>query len=213
MPVQHTGAMPGDVAPPARVVLLSGPSGSGKSTLARRAGLPSICLDDFYKDLDDPTLPRGPLGVDWESPQAWDAAGAVAALTTLCRTGAAKVPIYDLPSSRRTGTREVSLHGERIVVAEGLMAAEIIQECREAGILADVIVLHHPPAVTFWRRLARDLSEGRKPPLLLVRRGLALWRAEPAIMQRYRDLGATLCASPQALDRLRAAAAGATLPS
>jgi len=44
--------------------------------------------------------------------------------------------------------------------------------------------------VTFVRRLARDLKERRKPPITLVRRGLALMRAEPEIVRRQTDLGA-----------------------
>ena len=47
--------------------------------------------------------------------------------------------------------------------------------------------VHHRPAVTFVRRLARDLKERRKPPVVLVRRGLALMRAEPEIVRRQTD--------------------------
>ena len=76
----------------ARVVLLAGPSGSGKTHLAEESGLPMLDLDDFYKDGDDPTLPRHPtLGiVDWDDPASWDAAAALAALEQICRDGAAR---------------------------------------------------------------------------------------------------------------------------
>ena len=50
--------------------------------------------------------------------------------------------------------------------------------------------VHHRPGVTFVRRLVRDLSERRKPPLTLVRRGVALMREEPALVRRQQDLGA-----------------------
>ena len=36
--------------------------------------------------------------------------------------------------------------------------------------------------VTFWRRLTRDLRERRKPPLVLVRRGLALMRDQRRVV-------------------------------
>jgi uridine kinase len=43
--------------------------------------------------------------------------------------------------------------------------------------------------VTFVRRLARDLAGHRKPPLTLLRRGLALARKEPALLRRWAELG------------------------
>ena len=39
------------------------------------------------------------------------------------------------------------------------------------------------PLVTFWRRLTRDLRERRKPPLVLVRRGLALMRDQQRVVE------------------------------
>ncbi|MFD1323105.1 hypothetical protein [Micromonospora sonneratiae] len=43
--------------------------------------------------------------------------------------------------------------------------------------------------MTFIRRLVRDLSERRKSPVVLVRRGLALVRSEPAVLRRQVGLG------------------------
>jgi uridine kinase len=71
----------------ARVILIAGPSGSGKSYIARRTGLPILCLDDFYKNGDDPTLPRKSGMIDWESAESWDAKAAVAAIEQLAGTG------------------------------------------------------------------------------------------------------------------------------
>jgi uridine kinase len=42
---------------------------------------------------------------------------------------------------------------------------------------------------TFVRRLVRDLRERCKPPATLVRRGIALLRAEPAVLRRQAGLG------------------------
>jgi uridine kinase len=184
-------------------VLLAGPSGSGKSHLAERAGLPTVCLDDFYRDGDDPSLPMSGLGIaNWDHPDAWDGARALAALTSLARTGAADLPVYELAADRTIGTRRLELDGSPLVVAEGIFAAELIAGCRHAGVLADALCLVHRPHITFWRRLVRDLREGRKAPLTLLRRGLALRRQEPAIVARQVALGAVPVHSADALRRL-----------
>jgi uridine kinase len=175
--------------PVARVVLLCGPSGSGKTSLTRRLGLPVLPLDDFYREGDDPTLPRRFGIVDWDDPASWDAEAALLAVLALCATGEADVPVYDIPTSRRTGTTRVDLAGMPVVLAEGIFAAELVAATRAAGVLADAICLRPSPRVTFWRRLLRDLSESRKPPLTLVRRGLALMREEPAQVARWTALG------------------------
>src|SRR3990170_6919856 len=80
----------------ARVVLLAGPSGSGKSYVARRTKLPVLCLDDFYKDGNDPTLPHAQNRVDWESPASWDADAAMAVIGALAAKRQANVPVYDI---------------------------------------------------------------------------------------------------------------------
>jgi uridine kinase len=184
-------------------VLLAGPSGSGKSHLARRAGLPTVCLDDFYRDGDDPSLPMSVLGIaNWDHPDAWDGERALAALTTLARTGGVDLPVYELAADRCVGTRRLELDGAPLVVAEGIFAAELIAGCRRSGVLADALCLVHRPHVTFWRRLVRDLREGRKAPLTLVRRGLALRRQEPAIVARQVALGAVPVHGHDALRRL-----------
>ena len=103
----------------ARVILLSGPSGSGKSSLAERSGLPVLQLDDFYKDGDDPTLPRLPDGaVDWDSPLAWHRDQAVAAIRALYEHGRAEVPVYSIPDNGRVSTRPLDLGGATAFIAE-----------------------------------------------------------------------------------------------
>jgi uridine kinase len=166
-----------------RIVLLTGPSGSGKSSLAARCGLPTVSLDDFYRDGDDPDLPTCDLGiVDWDHPASWDADRAMATLLQLAHDGIAEVPVYDIPANRQVDRRMLELGAAPLVVAEGIFAAELVDRCRDAGVLADALCLTHRPAVTFWRRLVRDLREGRKPPMTLLRRGLRLLRREPRIV-------------------------------
>jgi uridine kinase len=175
--------------PYARVILIAGPSGSGKSYIARRTGLPILCLDDFYKDADDPTLPAQSGEVDWESPESWDAKAAVAAIEQLAGTGRVEVPAYSISANRAVGSRELDTHGRRRFVAEGIFAAEIVAECRERGLLAEAYVVHRARSVTFSRRLARDLTEHRKPPVVLVRRGLRLLHSDPQVIARQAALG------------------------
>jgi uridine kinase len=163
-------------------------------------------LDDFYRDGDDPALPRAFGIVDWDDPASWNRSAAVEAACTLAREGAVDVPTYDIPTSRATGTSRLDSGGAPLVVAEGIFAAEVIPELRDAGVLADAICLAHPPLVTFARRLTRDLREGRKPPLTLLRRGLSLLRAEPRIVAHQVALGAVPCSPVQAYERIQALA-------
>jgi uridine kinase len=180
----------------ARVVVLAGPSGAGKSRLAGRLnaahGWPIVRLDDFYRDEDDPANPRSvELGiVDWDDAGSWNATAAVAALDTLVRTGSVETPVYDISTSRAVGTAVVTARPDDLILAEGIFAAEIIGALRERGLLAGAYCVHHDRFTTFVYRLVRDLSEHRKPPWTLVRRGLALMRDQPKVVARQRALGA-----------------------
>jgi uridine kinase len=178
----------------ARVIVLAGPSGTGKSRLAERIGLPVLRLDDFYKDAGDPSLPliaTGPNAgiVDWDDAGSWLLDDAMAALDQLCRTGRTEVPDYDIALSARHGSRVLDLDGGRLFVAEGIFAQEIVPHAREAGLLAAAYCVRRHPLLTFWRRLTRDLREHRKPPLVLVRRGLALMRAQRGVVGHAVALG------------------------
>lgn len=183
-------------APVAKVLVLGGPSGAGKSRLARRLhathGWPVVQLDDFYLDGDDPSLPMSPQAglPDWDDVRSWRLHDAVGALETLIRTGAVEVPVYDIATSRATGTHRVELGDHPIVLAEGIFAAHTIAGLRERGLLAQAWCIRNRPWKTFVRRLVRDLAERRKPPLTLVRRGLALHRLEPGIVRAHEALGA-----------------------
>jgi uridine kinase len=195
-------------APRTRVVLLAGPSGSGKTHLAARSGLPILDLDDFYKDGDDRSLPRHPtLGiVDWDDPGSWDAEAALTAITAVCRDGRADVPVYDIAQDGRVGTRSFGVGEAGAFVGTGIFAAELVPALRERGLLADAVVVHRSRPKNFLRRLRRDLTEHRKPPWTLVRRGFALMRTEPAVVARQIALGCRPCNREATLAALRAAA-------
>ena len=191
-------------------MLLCGPSGSGKSLVAARSGLPVLRLDDFYKEGDDPTLPlvQGSSDIDWDHPESWDADVAVEAITRLCATSSTPVPVYDLALSARTGENTLHIGRTPLFIAEGIFAAEIVERCRELGVLADALCLSRGPFTTFRRRFLRDLREGRKSVPFLLRRGWRLMRAERSIVARQVSLGAHACDRDEALGRLTDAAAG-----
>jgi uridine kinase len=195
----------------AQVIVLAGPSGSGKSRLCsrltRHLGLPELNLDDFYKDGSDPSLPRlqiapGQEIVDWDDPASWHCGDAAETLERLCREGFADVPIYEISRDGRVGYRRLDIGDAPYVVAEGIFAQEVVAACRERGILADAICVANPRLVTFWRRLTRDLREHRKPPFVLLRRGLRLMRAQPQVVAHAVELGCTPMTSEQAFQRI-----------
>lgn len=180
----------------AQVIVVAGPSGSGKSRLADRLGLPVLNLDDFYRSAGDPTLPRLHEGtdedmVDWDSPASWLHDEAVEAIGSLCRDGLVDVPEYDIARDGRVGHRLLDLTGAGLFVAEGIFAQEVVGECLTRGLLADAVCVTQHPSATFWRRLVRDLRERRKPPLVLLRRGLRLAADQRAVVAHAAALGCT----------------------
>lgn len=186
------------------VVVVAGPSGSGKSHLVDVLGWTPLRLDDFYREIDEPGLPMSSLGIpDWDDPRSWDHEAALAAIRSLCSTGRAEVPEYDIALSRRTGSRELIVEGQHFI-AEGLFANEVLAVCREEGLLTDAIVLARPRLVTFWLRLTRDLREARKSPLTLVRRGWRLLRDDSRIIAEAVAAGCRPLAPRRARAALRA---------
>ena len=195
----------------AQVIVVAGPSGSGKSRLAARLGLPVLRLDDFYRSAGDPALPKRPDGlVDWDDPRSWLHDEAVDAVEELCRTGRCDVPEYDIARDGRVGHRMLDLDGAELFVAEGIFAQEVVAECRGRGLVAEAVCVTQHPMVTFWRRLVRDLREHRKPPLVLVRRGLRLARQQRAVVAHAVALGCTPMSADAAHERVRGLVARAS---
>jgi uridine kinase len=192
----------------ARVIVLAGPSGAGKTRLAERSGLPVLRLDDFYKSAGDPTLPLitdGPNTglVDWDDPASWVLEDALAALSEVCRHGRAEVPDYDIAHDGRCGSQVLDLGASPLFVAEGIFAQHVVGACREAGLLAAAYCVRQHPVVTFWRRLTRDLREHRKPPVVLLLRGLALMREQRQMVADVVALGCTPVSPEQAAAEIR----------
>ena len=176
------------------MIVLAGPSGVGKSRLAERLGLPVLHLDDFDRSGGDPALPVIATGAnagltDWDHPASWVQQDALAAIRELCAQGCADVPVYDISRDGRCGRRRLDLGGSPLFVAEGIFAQEVVPACAAEGLLAAAYCLTQHPAVTFWRRLTRDLREHRKPPLVLLRRGWTLLRGHREVVRHAAALG------------------------
>ncbi|MEI2714607.1 MAG: ATP-binding protein [Nocardioides sp.] len=192
----------------ARLIVLAGPSGAGKSRLAERLGLPVLRLDDFYKNGDDPTLPHiedGPNAgiVDWDHPDSWLHHEALAAITSLCADGRAELPVYEIAQNGRVGTQVLELGDAKFFVAEGIFAQEIVPEARRIGCLAGAYCITQHRLITFWRRLSRDLRERRKAPMLLIKRGWALMKDQPAVVRHAVALGCQEMTADEAYDAIR----------
>lgn len=201
----HNGRVP----PSARVIVLAGPSGAGKSRLAERVGLSVLRLDDFYRSAGDPSLPTITEGAnagltDWDHPDSWLPADALRAIRLLCTEGRAEVPVYDIAHDGRCGEQVLELAGSPLFVAEGIFAQEIVPACAREGLLAAAYCVTQHPLVTFWRRLTRDLREHRKPPLVLVRRGWALLRAQRRVVRHAVELGCREVRPDEAYRAIRA---------
>ncbi|MGB7964446.1 MAG: uridine kinase [Propionicimonas sp.] len=185
---------------PVRLVLIAGPSGSGKSRLTRAMGCSSLRLDDFYFEADHAGMPQTALGItDWDDPRSWDAAGAVDALRQLLASGEVEVPAYSISQSRRTGSHLVRLDDAECLTAEGIFAIEFLATCRGAGLSPEGIYLDRPAPLVFLLRLRRDLAGRRKPPWILLRRGLALCRAQPGLRRKAVAAGFRALSMRQAL--------------
>lgn len=167
------------------LLLVAGPSGCGKSRLSRVAteagGVATLPLDEFYRDLDHPGLPRTLGIVDWDDPASWDCDLAIETISRLLRDGATDVPIYDISQSLRVGSRIVDMEGARVLLAEGIFAPPLLAAARSAGLPVEALWLKRHRPTNFARRLGRDLKEKRKPPSVLLRRGVALYRSEPQL--------------------------------
>lgn len=178
-----------------RLIILGGASGSGKSYIARRFGAPAIELDAFYREIDedaDDPLPRTPYGeIDWDDVGTFRTRHAVDALLRLVEYREVTVPVYDLSISRRSGSRQLRVtHGP--VIAEGVFASAVVEALRRRTVECDAWYVIESPTLTMLRRFARDVREARKPLPFLVRRGLALRKAESRLREQARAAGFAL---------------------
>ena len=171
-------------------------------------------LDDFYKSARRPDAAadhEGPNAgvVDWDDPASWLPEDALAALAELCRDGRAEIPVYDIAHDGRCGTQVPGPRGaRRCSWPRGSSPTTSSAPCREAGLLAAAYCVRQHPLVTFWRRLTRDLREHRKPPLVLVRRGVALLREQRRLVAQVVAHGCEPVSPEQAAAEIQRLSAG-----
>ena len=146
-------------------------------------------LDEFYRDLDHPGLPRTLGIVDWDDVASWDLELAIDTIARLLEDGATEVPTYDISQSLRVGTRTVDVGDARVLLAEGIFAPPLLAAARAAGLPVEALWLARHRSTNFSRRLVRDLKEKRKAPGLLVRRGVAIYRSEPQLAREAMSAG------------------------
>lgn len=180
-------------APTVPLILLGGASGSGKSYLAQHYGTPPLQLDNFYRNIaEDQThpMPRTAYGeIDWDHPGTWNCEAAVAAVQQLLSTGETSVPKYSIKQSTSFGRLRVRLQPGGRVVAEGVFARTALGALREAGVPVTAYYVDSPRLITSLLRFARDVREHRKPIPFLLKRGLALFRADPAFRRAHLEAG------------------------
>ena len=213
-PLRAPAALP---RPPARRGQRLRQVDAGLAAAARHPEVTVVLLDDFYREAADPGLPAWGGIVDWDDPGSWDVDAAHEALLGLCTTGRCEVPLYDIPTSAAHRRPPGPGARGRPRRRRGPLRARAGRRLRASGLLLDAVHLRSRPPVTFVRRLARDLAGHRKPPLTLLRRGLALARKEPGLLRRWASLGtrpvtkaevetlvaAPTCAPPRARRPLR----------
>jgi uridine kinase len=188
----------------ARVIVLAGPSGSGKSHLAAQTGLPTLALDDFYRNAEDPGMPRIATGanaglVDWDHPGSWNGGAALTAIQNLCLHSSIEVPRYEFAQDRATGRHLVERADSRLFIAEGIFAAEVVRPCLALGVLAAAYCVNQSALLTYGRRLSRDLMESRKPLRVATRRGITLLRDHSAFVRHAVAAGCQLATPPEIL--------------
>ena len=119
-------------SPRVRLVLLAGPSGSGKTTTAnlikdavRRLGGDAmvVSLDDFYKDVYDPTYPKSKNGQrDYECPDALRLDEISETLAYISAGRTFYLPKYDFKVSQRVSMKKHKADENTVVIIEGLHA-------------------------------------------------------------------------------------------
>lgn len=172
------------------VVLMAGPSAAGKSTLAEQikqyAGdrhVADFPGDMYFRDADDPALPKTPSGtVYWDDPQAMHLDEMAAAIAKLLKEGHADIPVYDFSAVRPGGWRipgvttkgmrldqvtPLTLGTDDILVIDSLHAANqlIVDTLRTDGLPHAIVYIDAQRAEDrLVRRMVRDYeTRGREP--------------------------------------------------
>ena len=171
-------------------VLMAGPSAAGKSTLAAQirkfAGDRHVAEfpgDMYFRDADDPALPKTPSGgVYWDDPEAMHFDEMADAIARLVKDGHADIPVYDFSGVRPGGWKDpqvtgkglrtdkvtpLEIGGDDILVIDSLHAANsrVIEKLEGLDLPHVTVYLDAQRAEDrLVRRMVRDFdARGRSP--------------------------------------------------
>ena len=139
---------------------LAGGSCSGKGhisqALAESLGedVLVLALDDYYRDRADLSLQER-AGLNYDEPEAFDAALLCSQLDALARGKSVQLPSYDFAQHRRSAMQRHA-RARPCILLEGIMVLAI-RELRERCQLR--IFVEAPESLRLARRVARDVRE------------------------------------------------------
>jgi uridine kinase len=157
------------------IIAIAGGTCSGKSTLAKKltgevAINPQpivVPLDNYFKDIDDPTLPRTPDGrKSFDSPDSYHHAEYVKALRDITSGKKIFLPEYDTERNQRRIGRQTILEPAPVIIAEGLFAIDFVQTAFQPPTDISIlnIFIEVDESVCLQRRIARDTERFKIEP-------------------------------------------------
>jgi len=191
--IEHTLRwIEGDLKNKPLLIKVAGPSCAGKTTFADnlisassgrekiRSSIDKsigwLPLDDFFRDLDDPLIPRNDEGLPiFDVPESYCSEEYSTVVAKLLSGEECLAPVYNLAKNRRYG--EVKIKGMQILVTEGLFSIDFCQKipvvslsvyveadrsvCEERRVTHDMNFLHIPEDVAreHFNRVVWPLSE------------------------------------------------------
>ena len=193
-----------------RVIALAGPSGVGKTRAAHRSGLPRFSTDAFFRDADDPRVPRRHGVADWEDIRSYDLDLASTTLRATLLGDRPAIPFYSYAEDRRIGWAPgVDLVGT-VLLVEGTFAFEVSAplipelEVTKVGLIGGIVTCA-------WSRVVRDLRESRQGIVSAVvdsvrhakkhRERVAAVRAHADLLARRADIDSVLSTLTPAHDQ------------
>ncbi|MFH0878045.1 MAG: adenylyl-sulfate kinase [Candidatus Omnitrophota bacterium] len=121
------------------LVLIAGASCSGKTSLAlelkkkihrQGLGVSVLSLDEFFKDIDDPGLPRNEEGQKlFDTVNSYHYMEFLKILHALVSGIDARTPCYDIVKAKRVPDKLRLIKASPVIIAEGLFVISLADEC------------------------------------------------------------------------------------
>lgn len=144
-------------------ILIAGGSCSGKSYLSRRleallanfGEVPVILkLDDYMKEINDPTLPMTRTGVPlFDTPESYRMKEAESHLHDLIEGKPIEGPVYDLGKNQLVPGKTETKYPERVIIVDGLFATMVAEGLTVPTLR---VFVEATPEVRLQRRIERD---------------------------------------------------------